>query len=153
MKDFIIFPPNTINQYLEKLNQDTVALWGTMSAQHMLEHLLLVLEISRGKFEVSIITPIEKVEKVKRIFLLGDSPLKKDFNAPFLPEGLQPLLFGSIEEAKKGLLLEVETYLHFWQNNPQSKFSHPVFGVLSANEWHLFHRKHFTHHFNQFGLL
>ncbi len=153
MKEFVDFPPNTINRYIENLKQGSTALWGTMTAQHMLEHLLLVLELSRGKFAVSIVTPPEKVEKVKRIMLLSDAPLKRDFNAPFLPPGLQPLIFGSFDEAKMGLLLEVDAYLHFWENNPDAKFSHPIFGELALSEWHLFHRKHFTHHFTQFGLM
>lgn len=153
MKQFVVFPPNTVNQYIENLKQDSIALWGTMSAQHMLEHLLLILELSRGKFAVSIVTPPEKIEKVKRIMLLSEAPLKRDFIAPFLPEGLQPLLFGTFAEAKKALLAEVDVYLQFWEHNPHSRFSHPIFGELSVNEWHLFHRKHFSHHFTQFGLL
>lgn len=153
MKEFVNFPPNTLNQYIENLKQDSIAVWGTMSAQHMLEHLLLILELSRGKFVVSIITPPEKIEKIKRIMLLSEAPFKRDFIAPFLPEGLQPLLFGTIEHAKKALLAEADAYIQYWEHNPYSRFSHPIFGELSANEWHLFHRKHFTHHFTQFGLL
>ncbi len=32
-------------------------------------------------------------------------------------------------------------------------YAHPAFGELSLDQWHVFHDKHFRHHFNQFGLL
>ncbi len=153
MADFIEFSPENIAGVIGKLNPDTPPVWGTMTAQHMLEHLELVLGLSRGRFAVSIVTPAEKIEKLKRIALFSDFPLKRDFPAPFLSAGLQPLIHNDLEEAVKALLTEIESYFNYWEHNPGSKFAHPVFGELSIDEWHLFHRKHFTHHFSQFGLL
>ncbi|MBC7384362.1 MAG: hypothetical protein H7296_15455 [Bacteroidia bacterium] len=153
MTDFIKFPSDTLEDYLIMLDVKTPASWGSMTAQHMIEHLMLLMELSRGEFSVSLVTPPEKVEKVKRIILVSDAPFKKDFVAPFLPAGLQPLNYFSLKEAKDKLLKEVDVYLTYWQNNPESTFVHPIFGELSVAEWHLFHSKHFTHHFTQFNLL
>ena len=153
MQQFIDFPSDEILHALNKLMPESQAVWGTMTAQHMVEHLLLVVELSKGKFDIAIITPPEKVEKIKRIMLYSDAPLKRDFAAPFLPDGLQTLNFESLEASKNALLKEIENYLRFWQMNPNAIFNHPVFGQLTADDWNLFHKKHFTHHFTQFGLL
>lgn len=153
MADFITFPGPIVFEKVEQLKEDTPALWGTMTAQHMLEHLLLPLEFSRGLFDVPLVSPIEKVEKIKRIMLLSDAPLKRDFPAPFLSPGLQPLKFGSLAESKLALYKEIEAFLNFWKENPSSIFTHPIFGPLNEKEWYVFHSKHFTHHLSQFGLV
>jgi hypothetical protein len=153
MAHFIEFPGPVVFELLSKSQAGMPAQWGLMTAQHMLEHLILPLQFSRGMFEVPLVTPIEKVEKVKRIMLLSDAPLKRDFDAPFLKPGLQELKFGNFESAKSELISEIEAFLSFWEANPSSVFVHPIFGELNREEWYLFHRKHFTHHFTQFGLL
>jgi|LauGreDrversion4_1035100.scaffolds.fasta_scaffold01475_2 oxepin-CoA hydrolase/3-oxo-5,6-dehydrosuberyl-CoA semialdehyde dehydrogenase len=153
MANFIQFPGPTVVELLSKLQSETPAQWGIMTAQHMLEHLMLPLAFSRGEFKVPLVTPIEKVEKVKRIMLLSDAPLKRDFAAPFLGDGLQALKHANFEEAKLALMAEIELYINFWEQENEASFTHPIFGNLNKEEWYLFHRKHFTHHFTQFGLL
>ncbi|MCG9881157.1 MAG: DUF1569 domain-containing protein [Bacteroidia bacterium] len=152
--NFISFPgPEKVFELIDALKHDDVALWGTMSAQHMLEHLILPLQFSRGMFEVPLVTPAEKVEKLKRIMLLSDAPLKKDFAAPFISPGLQELKFASFELAQTEVKKEIELFLDYMNEHPEAVFTHPIFGELNREEWYLFHRKHFTHHLAQFGLL
>ncbi|MDZ4666575.1 MAG: DUF1569 domain-containing protein [bacterium] len=154
MDTFINFPgKERVVEAVSQLKFDTLGLWGTMTPQHMLEHLLLPLQFSRGQFEVPLVMPLDKVEKVKRIMLLSDAPLKRDFVAPFIGAGLQPLNFASFELAQTELLAETDRFLAFWEKHPEAVFTHPIFGTLNRDEWYLFHRKHFTHHFSQFGLL
>jgi len=152
--NFIQFPgAEAVKELVYRLEPAASAQWGIMSAQHMLEHLILPLHISRGLLHVPLATPFEKLEKVKRIMLLSDAPLKKDFAAPFLGSGLQPLQFASFELAQMGLMNEIDLFLAHMEKHPDAVFTHPVFGPLTREEWFLFHRKHFTHHFSQFGLI
>ncbi len=153
MVEFIPFPDHAIEAIIENLFENTPAKWGILTAPHMLEHLLLPIAISQGKLIVPLVTPVEKVEKVKRIMLLSDLPFQRNFSAPFLGSGLQPLKFQNFEESKKELMNEISAYIKFWEVNQNALFTHPIFGSLDRNEWHLFHRKHFTHHFIQFNLL
>ncbi len=54
--EFIAFPgTEAVSECLNKLKEDTPALWGTMGPQHMLEHLVLPLQFSRGMFEVPLV--------------------------------------------------------------------------------------------------
>lgn len=150
---FIPFPgPEKVFDLIDRINQNDTALWGTMTPQHMLEHLIIPLQFSRGVFEVPLVTPIEKVEKLKRIMLLSDAPLKRDFAAPFIGPGLQNLVNETFQQACLELKKEIDLFLTFMEQNPQAVFTHPIFGPLNREEWFIFHQKHFTHHFAQFGL-
>ena len=149
---FINFPDFDLNEYISKLKIDTQPLWGSMTSQHMLEHMLLPLEIAQGKLVVEVVTPAEKVEKTKMLFLMSEAPLKRGFPAPFLKEGLQDLKYSSLEEAGLALQDEINNFIKCWNENPEAGFNHPVFGLLNKAEWIKFQSKHFTHHFTQFGI-
>jgi oxepin-CoA hydrolase/3-oxo-5,6-dehydrosuberyl-CoA semialdehyde dehydrogenase len=152
MQHFLPFPSATIWELLTRLEPNTPAQWGTMTAQHMVEHLIFPLQIGRGVLQVGVVTPEAKVERVKQLMLLGEAPLKKGFAAPFLPEGLLPLQFENLTLAIEALKKEVEEFMFFFETYSGHSSSHPVFGPLNKEEWLLFQSKHFTHHFSQFGL-
>jgi hypothetical protein len=152
MEGFLKFPSDEIWQLLATLEPETPAVWGIMSAQNMVEHLLLPLKIAQGELKVAVVTPADKVERVKQIMLLGPSPLKKGFAAPFLPEGQLPLQFENLQSAILKLKEEVSSFVDFYETYQGQVIAHPVFGPLNKEEWYLFQSKHFTHHFAQFGL-
>lgn len=154
MPTFIDFPTE-VEIYLTKLDKDATALWGMMTAQHAVEHLLLILSVSTGKYgsKIAIETPLEKLPKYKAS-LMGDYPFPQDFKAPILPkDSLLPLVYDSLAVAKVELLKGIDAFFAYYQENPQATHTHPVFGDCNFEEWKRFHRKHFTHHFAQFGLL
>jgi len=123
-----------------------------MSAQHMVEHLILTVRTSNGKLNLGCFNPLEKIPALKR-FLLSSRPLPKDFINPIVGEGLRPLEYTSLDEAKKILAQEVDDYYQFFDKSPEAILVNPTFGELNKDEWEVFHEKHFTHHFEQFGLL
>ncbi len=148
-----INPQTDYEQIVGKLNSDSLPLWGIMSAQHMLEHLLLVINIGIGKFQVEVVTPEDKLPRTKA-FLMSDKPMPREFKAPYIPENdTMPLHYPNFETAKQKLKAGLETFYALYAQNPDAVFPHPVFGVCNAQEWEMIQRKHFTHHFAQFGLL
>lgn len=154
MATFIDFPQD-VNTYIDKLTENITPHWGLMTAQHTVEHLLLILNVSIGKYErkIAIETPLEKLPKYKAS-LMGDYPFPQDFKAPILPKDtLLPLLYDSLSTAKSELLKGIAAFFAYYQENPQAIHTHPVFGDCNFEEWKRFHAKHFTHHFAQFGLL
>ncbi len=136
---------------IEKLSSETKPLWGIMTPQHMVEHLLLTAKVSNTKIKVECFNPPEKIPTLKR-FLLSDRPLPKNFVNPLIGEGLQPLQFNSLEDAIAGLKTEIEDFRKFFENNPDALITNPTFGELNKTEWEIFHKKHFTHHLSQFGI-
>jgi oxepin-CoA hydrolase/3-oxo-5,6-dehydrosuberyl-CoA semialdehyde dehydrogenase len=137
-----------------RLQAETPPLWGLMSAQHMLEHLYLVLRMGSGKLlNIPIVTPPEKIPK-RQDFLMSEVPMPREFKAPLLPkEGVLPLEFPDIATAKQALIQEIEDFYAYFEAHPQAELPHPVFGMLDFEKWEMMQRKHFTHHFTQFGML
>lgn len=136
---------------LKELPPETKQLWGKMSAQHMVEHLILAVRTSNGKLNIGCFNPPEKWQTLKR-FLLSSRPLPKDFVNPIVGVNLLPLEHKNLDEAKKILRQEVEDYYRYFEENPDALLLNPTFGELNKDEWEVFHEKHFTHHFEQFGI-
>ena len=137
--------------FLENLQPETKQLWGKMSAQHMVEHLILAVRTGNGKLNLGCFNPPEKLPTLKR-FLLSGRPLPKEFINPIIGENLMPLEYENLDEAKKVLMQEVDDYYKYFEDNPDAVLLNPTFGELNKEEWEVFHTKHFTHHFGQFGI-
>ncbi|MDP3683019.1 MAG: hypothetical protein Q8S01_03720, partial [Ignavibacteria bacterium] len=71
---------------LGKLMDETKPLWGKMSAQHMIEHLILAVKTSNGKLTIGCFNPPEKIPALKR-FLMSARPLPKEFVNPLIGSG------------------------------------------------------------------
>lgn len=140
-----------IKTAINYLNVDAEPLWGKMSPQHMIEHLILALSISNGTSNAEVLTA-ERMIPIQRRFLLSERPLPKLFINPAIGENLIPLEFDTLYSAKNALIDSIQKYEDFFTANPDSVPIHPVFGKLNKNEWNIFHKKHFVHHFAQFGI-
>ena len=139
-------------ELLKELTPDKNPEWGIMSAQHMIEHILLAVQMSNGKLVLECFNDKEKLPMLKR-YLISNRPLPQGFVNPYIGEGLLPLKFTNIDEAITELEKEVNDYYNFFDENPEAKLTNVTFGELGKNEWEVFHDKHFTHHLKQFGLV
>jgi hypothetical protein len=137
---------------LNKLDPQRKPLWGKMTPQHMVEHLILAVQMSNGKLKLKCFNPPEKIPSLKR-FLMSSKSLPKLFVNPVIGEDLRPFEYSSIVEALEKLKYEIDDYAIFFENNPDAKPVNVTFGELNKEEWDVFHKKHFTHHLSQFGLL
>ncbi len=144
----------TIEAYLNQLTEDTKPVWGSMTPQHMVEHLEYSTRISSGEIQdFKIETPEKILEKVHAT-LYNYNPMPKNFEAPKrLEQELKSLTHDSLETAKQKLLEAYDDFEAYFKENPEVTLKNIVFGYLNRYEWHLFHRKHYNHHFEQFGLL
>jgi hypothetical protein len=123
-----------------------------MTPQHMVEHLILAVQMSNGKLKLECVNPPEKIPTLKR-FLMSSRQMPKLFVNPVIGEDLRPLEYSSLVEANEKLKNEIDDYLLFFENNPGGNPVNVTFGELNKEEWDVFHKKHFTHHLSQFGLL
>jgi hypothetical protein len=148
---FINADIETILEKLSKLEESTKPNWGSMSAQRMVEHLTDVVRNSNGKIELDLLVPEEKLEKMQLI-LESDSPMPKNFEAPFVLKDT-PLRHAEIELAIDELTEEWCDFEEYFENDDSKKALHPYYGNLNFEQWKRLHSKHFTHHFEQFGLI
>jgi hypothetical protein len=126
--------------------------WGSMNAQHMVEHLLWSFECSTGQLMLPCRTPESIIERVKA-FLYDNRPTPRGFKNPLLGATPPPFRFQSFPEAMAALDQEVIRFVGHFIEEPRAFHVHPVFGPLGAEEWQRSHFKHCYHHLGQFGLM
>ena len=135
----------------DKLTTTTPALWGTMSSQRMVEHLVDVIRIATGENPQALLIDEEKLPSMLR-FLESDKPMAKEIQVPFATADM-PLRHEEIELAIDEYIDVYLTFEELYENNPELTNVHPYYGSLNYAQWKRLHRKHLTHHFQQFGLL
>ena len=142
-----------IENKISQLSADTQPKWGIMTAQHMIEHMEYMYDLAMGKIDTKIITPEKHLEKYEDS-LWNYREMPEKVNHPNLKVGeTEPLRHASYEEAKLALLNAYDAYQEFFAENPGIKTKNTVFGNLDKFHWDLLSRKHFHHHFKQFGLV
>lgn len=135
----------------DKLDASTKPLWGSMSAQRMVEHLTDVLKIAMGEQVFPLAIEEEKIPRMLT-FLESDKPMMRNIDVPFAVKDI-PLRHSEIE-------LAIDEYAETWLDleilfaeNPSLKTVHPYYGPLNFDQWERLHSKHLTHHFIQFDLI
>ncbi len=151
--NFTKFPDIDFTALRQELHAATPATFGSMNAQQMIEHLSLIYDYILSDLTITVLTPEEKIEKVKKLFLWSPGGFKQgvvnDFTRSLSFETKHPDMATAINEFEKRHQ-QVATVLA--QQVVESK-THPVFGLLNNEEWIQFFTKHTWHHFNQFGLV
>jgi oxepin-CoA hydrolase/3-oxo-5,6-dehydrosuberyl-CoA semialdehyde dehydrogenase len=145
------FLRNDLTNALADLDAASTPLWGSMSPQEMLEHLLWALEVSTGRATVECSLTDAEIARALR-FLYSDMPSPREFMNPALADGLPPLRYEDLDEARAALVQELTTFLDMPVSEDRL-LTHPVFGPLDHEQWHRAHYKHAHHHLLQFGLI
>lgn len=141
-----------IKERITKLSESTPRKFGKMSAQHIIEHLTFSLMFSNGKMPQKLIVSRESAEKTKAYFINQDNDFDPGFKTPMLGDEPPEYFFSTLEEAKENLLNAIIEFQNFFKNNPDEKPINPIMGKLNYEEWIILHKKHFKHHFQQFGI-
>lgn len=150
MTDFL--EPN-LEVFLEKLNNlasNTDAQWGTMNSQQMVEHLSNSIDLAIGQLETKLAIAEEHVPRALES-LLSEKPMPKGYKIEYAPE--KPIMRNeNLELAIDELSTKWIDFEEYYADNSKAENLHPVYGLLDYTRWLRVHSKHFTHHFEQFGL-
>ncbi len=152
---FMELNTKNVEKILKGLTENSEKRFGEMTSQQMVEHLEDVLRngFSDLKPEDFPEIPAEHLEKLQD-WLYTDKKIQQGAKYPLLKEGERmQLRFKNLEKAKSKLLETLKEFLIYYRENPQAEHFHPRFGFLNKEMMELFHRKHFTHHFEQFNLI
>ncbi|WP_298775948.1 hypothetical protein [uncultured Empedobacter sp.] len=137
---------------LKTLKIDQQPEWGIMTPQHMVEHLIVTTKLSNGGLSVPCRIPVEQIPQYKAFLLESDQEMQKGIKANGM-EGLLDLRYPSLEASIEKLEEEIDKFNTYFENNPDAKITNPVLAEIGYEDWKTFHKKHYTHHFKQFGLL
>lgn len=135
---------------LGRLQPDSAARWGKMTAHQMVLHLIDSFCMALGKRPVKDKSNILSRTLVKWI-LLGRSFMPKNVaTAPELDQkrkGTPPKEWTEDVERLRALMDEMA---NLPQGAPMAR--HPFFGKMSRHQWGLLAYQHTHHHLTQFGL-
>ncbi len=153
MKNPNIFTKEVCNQVIERINKlsnDTPALWGKMDVAQMLAHCNVTYEYlytdkhPKPKFCIKLILKLFVKGKV-----VGGT-LEYAKNSPTAPE-FKMSDKKSFEKERDLLIQNILRTQELGEAYFDNRESHS-FGVLTKNEWNNMFYKHLHHHLNQFGV-
>lgn len=149
----ILNRPNLF-EILSKLQADDQPQFGSMTPQHMVEHLAFTVRFANGKEPQQHHYSPEKQQKIREFVIGTVIDMPPGFKSPVLPaEGLPALQQAGLTDAIENLRVELNDFDDYFLNHPADQPVNPTMGELNYSEWVKFHNRHFTHHFKQFGLI
>jgi uncharacterized protein DUF1569 len=140
-----------LNSLLTQLTPETPALWGNLTAQSMIEHLVEAVEYTNGKRTAAVHVSPEEADSNKQSLLYGDVVISKGAKG-YLTDATKSKRYKDLSTAIEQLNNEIDAFEYFF-TSPGKTAVHQHFGAMNRGEWVTWHGKHFTHHFKQFGLI
>ena len=140
-----------LNLLLSAIQPETPALWGRMNAQNMIEHLVEAVEYTNGKRVADLRFPADKAIKQRQDLVHSGFVIPSGVPS-YLLDATKTKRFKDLETAILELNNELDAFEYFFKIEGITAI-HFEFGPMTYKEWTIWHGKHFTHHFKQFGLL
>ncbi len=140
-------------ELLRQLNPNQKPEWGVLNPQAMVEHLSSSWYISNGRAWVDQKTTDTEAEQY-RMVLDSDEPMPPNTKNPGMPEGESPAIRKpDLASAIEMLEDEIQQFFKYFEQNPNARPAHPLFGPLSYYQWLQFQTMHIKHHLRQFNLI
>jgi hypothetical protein len=137
---------NLVKLFL-KLHADAVPLWGKMTSQQMVEHLIDQVQYTNGKKEPFCEVSAEKARSAKQAYIYTDLEIPKNVILGDIPDqSMYPDLINAINQ----LMIELADFDEYFEKSGMTAI-HGGFGPMNYEEWIIWHSKHFKHHLKQFG--
>jgi hypothetical protein len=144
--DFLELPDR-----LRELAADKIPVWGIMSPQHMVEHIVGTWRISNGRSRVAPAADGDELD-TRRAFIFSDVSYQKNITNPVFGDGLRKLRKANLQDAIAQLEDEMIAFFDYHESHPEAIEAHPVFGNLDYSGWIVFQSKHMGHHLAQFEI-
>jgi len=133
----------------KELKEDTVAKFGLMTPQHMVEHLLWVTKTTIGRKGEPDGEPT-KSQLYFQKFINNGAIFQYQ---PKEDASLKALKYGSLEEAIAQVAPAIDRFYKYCEEHPNAKSYNPIMGELTQEQLEIFHAQHYRWHLYQFGLV
>ena len=145
------FLQTSVPELLKNLKADSKPNFGLMSAQHMIEHLVMIVKTTMKRYGEPPAEPTKSHLGFKRFISKG--AVFQHRPSDKTEADLPALKYASLEEAMAQVAVATERFYKKMEEDPDFKSFNPMMGELSIEELELFHYQHFRYHFWQFGLI
>ena len=134
---------------LNKVTPEAKALWGRMSVEQMMSHLVQAGELPFNSDIPDISTFMSRTFIKALVLYVLPMPKEVKTSAPMdqQQDGRKPLGF----EIDKAKTIELLNQIGTLPSDQECSY-HPFFGKMSVKEWGLIAHKHTDHHLRQFGV-
>lgn len=144
---------DTIEHHLasiDRLEPDSLAIFGSLDARGMLRHLRFSFEASIGEPEaedksIPFIRALVWVVFFNMFTKLPGGKIKA-------PPAVTPPAEFEFEEERRLLIEVTRRFVDKLEQAPEEKHINPGFGALTMRQWSKLHGVHNAHHFRQFQL-
>lgn len=150
--DKINFLKNDLVNNLSKLNSEDKGQWGVLNVQQMTEHLSDAFRNYHGLDSKKILTPAERLEKMKE-FLMSEKQFKPGTKNIEMPEIPLPSKHPGMKAALEELKTEINNFFEYFENAQDKTIINVFFGELNFEESVQLLHKHAMHHLRQFKLV
>lgn len=138
-----------LHQLFLRLQPNATPVWGKMTAQQMVEHMIEQVRYSYEKLTFVFDVPEDEARQAKQEWIYTDAQIGPNLVLGPLPAANEyPDLHTAIEQ----LMLELEDFDRYFKP-AGTVVNHGAFGPMDYNEWLIWHSKHFAHHLRQFGVV
>ncbi|NQX38774.1 oxepin-CoA hydrolase / 3-oxo-5,6-dehydrosuberyl-CoA semialdehyde dehydrogenase [Pedobacter steynii] len=146
----LVDTPNrlSLETLFRQLQPGTIAIWGKMTPQQMIEHLIDQVQYTNGTKEPFCEVSEEQAKLAKQANIYGPLEIPRNVTRGVLPA---KLIYPDLVTAIRQLMKELDDFDKYF-SDPETTAVHGAFGPMNYDEWLIWHSKHFTHHLNQFGL-
>jgi hypothetical protein len=138
-----------LHRLLLQLDVDAKPLWGKMTPQQMVEHLIENVQYANGTLIPTCRRTADEAYNAKQLSIYTDVQIPKNLFLGPLPD---EYCYADLQTAIKQLMVDLDIFDQYFKT-PGTTAIHGGFGPMDYNEWVIWHSKHFTHHLKQFGLL
>ena len=145
------FLRNRFVTLLESLDEATPPRWGKMNVRQMVEHLSDYVRLANGRSTLPAVTPEERLPKMQD-FLRSERPFPENTGNVLMPDTPPPFRLETKAEAIAELRGELNHFFEVFENQPDTAYPNPFFGLLDYELQIRLLYKHGTHHLRQFGI-
>ncbi len=136
---------------LASLDKDTVAVFGKMNVQQMIEHMGYAFRQASGLIPLEPANDDATTAKMYQ-FMISEKPFRDNTPNQYLPDTPSPTTYPTVAESLTHLQMDIDYFISVFSEDKEKRILNPFFGNLNFDEWtHLLH-KHATHHLRQFGM-
>lgn len=150
--DKLHFLKTEFPKLLQTLQPDAKGNWGVLNGIQMVEHMADSVKEATGKLQLTILTPADRVEKMKE-FAMSDKDFKPNTPNSKMSATPPPARNQTMQEAIIEFENEVSDFVNYFEKNKGTTLPNSFFGNFNFEEWTHLLSKHAKHHCKQFGLL
>lgn len=136
---------DALHQLLLKLQPNAISVWGKMTTQQMVKH--MIEQVRYSDEELTFVCDVPKNRKCRQAEMIyTNAQIPPNLILGPFPAAYE---YADLHTAIEQLMLELKILTAIFKQ-AHTVVNHGVFGLMDYSEWLIWHGKHLAHHLKQF---